>query len=169
MIGGANTLIYLKQPITPNYNVRKPNQTEIQLQKLFIMLQMTYVGAPMIYYGDEVGMWGGGNDPDSRKPMLWPDINYNNERYLADGTKRDENSIDTVAINTNLKKYYQQLIATRKNYPALQLGDFKTLLVDDANNLYGFQRSFLVKSNNQTLWVLFNNATTKQKNNFNRG
>jgi len=146
----------------PNYNVHKPNQTEIQLQKLFIMLQMTYVGAPMIYYGDEVGMWGG-NDPDSRKPMLWPDINYDNERYLADGTKRDENSIDTVAINTNLKKYYQQLIATRKNYPALQLGDFKTLLVDDANNLYGFQRSFSVESNNQTLWVLFNNATTKQK------
>lgn len=146
----------------PDYNVRKPNQTEINLQKLFIMLQMTYVGAPMIYYGDEVGMWGG-NDPDSRKPMLWPDISYENEKYLADGSKRDNNSIDTVTINIDLKAYYQQLISIRKNYPALQLGDFKTLLVNDAKNLYGFQRSYSVDSNNQVLWVLFNNATAEQK------
>ena len=34
---------------------------------------MTYVGAPMIYYGDEVGMWGP-DDPSNRKPMLWPDL-----------------------------------------------------------------------------------------------
>lgn len=146
----------------PDYKVRKPNQAEIQLQKLFIMLQMTYVGAPMIYYGDEVGMWGG-NDPDSRKPMLWPDISYQDEQYLADGRKRDKNSIDTVVINTDLKTYYQQLITIRKNYPALQLGDFKTLLVNDAKNLYGFQRSYSVDSAKQTLWILFNNASTEQK------
>tara|TARA_R110002167_G_scaffold365879_1_gene591903 strand:- start:79919 stop:81793 length:1875 start_codon:yes stop_codon:yes gene_type:complete len=146
----------------PDYNVRKPNQGEIHLQKLFIMLQMTYVGAPMIYYGDEVGMWGG-NDPDSRKPMLWPDISYEDEQFLADGSKRDKNSRDKVAINSDLKTYYQQLITIRKNYPALQLGDFKTLLVNDAKNLYGFQRSYSVDSNKQILWVLFNNATTEQK------
>ncbi len=146
----------------PDYNVRKPNKAEIQLQKLFIMLQMTYVGAPMIYYGDEVGMWGG-NDPDSRKPMLWPDIIYENEQYLPDGSTRDRNNIDSVSINTDLKRYYQQLISIRKNHLALQLGDFKTLLVNDAKNLYGFQRSYTEGSNKQVLWVLFNNSTTEQK------
>ena len=145
----------------PDYNVRKPNQAEIQLQKLFIMLQMTYVGAPMIYYGDEVGMWGG-NDPDSRKPMLWPDINYQDELYLADGNKRDKNNLDKVTINTDLKKYYQQLISIRKDYPALQLGDFKTILANDDKNLFGFQRSYVVNSKKQTLWVLFNNSNTEQ-------
>jgi len=40
---------------------------------------MTYVGAPMIYYGDEAGMWGA-TDPDDRKPMLWPDMKYQDEK-----------------------------------------------------------------------------------------
>jgi len=53
----------------PDYKVRKPNAEEVQLQKLFAIFQMTYVGSPMIYYGDEVGMWGA-NDPDDRKPMI---------------------------------------------------------------------------------------------------
>jgi glycosidase len=28
---------------------------------------------PMIYYGDEVAMWGG-TDPDDRQPMVWKDL-----------------------------------------------------------------------------------------------
>ncbi|MBL4911056.1 MAG: glycoside hydrolase family 13 protein [Alteromonadaceae bacterium] len=146
----------------PNYKVRKPNQTEIQLQKLFIMLQMTYVGAPMIYYGDEVGMWGG-NDPDNRKPMLWPDIDYEDEQYLPDGSKRENKDIDQVFINTELKAYYQKLIHIRQKYPALQVGDFKALIVNDDKNIYGFQRSYSIALNKQVLWVLFNNAATEQK------
>ena len=34
---------------------------------------MTYRGAPMIYYGDEVGMWGA-DDPHDRKPMIWDNL-----------------------------------------------------------------------------------------------
>jgi glycosidase len=146
----------------PNYQVRKPNQAELNLQKLFIMLQMTYVGAPMIYYGDEVGMWGG-NDPDSRKPMIWSDINYENERYLANGNKRTESEVDTVAVNTTLKEYYQKLINIRKSYPALQLGNFKTILVDNAKSLYGFERSYTKNLDQQDLWVLFNNDSSDHR------
>ncbi|MDH5433765.1 MAG: glycoside hydrolase family 13 protein, partial [Gammaproteobacteria bacterium] len=85
----------------PDYQVRKPNEQETRLQKLFVILQMTYVGAPMIYYGDEVGMWGA-NDPDTRKPMLWPDIHYVDEIYLPNGQKRPESMIDKVEINSGL-------------------------------------------------------------------
>jgi len=141
----------------PNYQVRKPNQKEINLQKLFITLQMTYVGAPMIYYGDEVGMWGG-NDPDSRKPMLWSDINYENEQYLPNGNKRIEADVDQVSINNDLKEYYQKLISMRNKYPALQLGDFNNILINNDKNLYGYQRSYVVNSNKQILWILFNNS-----------
>ena len=35
-----------------------------------IIFQMTYLGAPMIYYGDEIGMMGG-PDPGCRKAMVW--------------------------------------------------------------------------------------------------
>lgn len=140
-----------------NYQVRKPNEKEIQLQKLFAILQMTYVGAPMIYYGDEVGMWGG-NDPDCRKPMLWSDIKFEDEIYLPNGSQRAKNDIDTVDINKNLRQHYQQLIAIRNQYKSLQIGDYKTLLIDDENDLFGFQRS----SKGETIWVLLNNSGTEK-------
>ncbi|PCI58565.1 MAG: alpha-amylase [Gammaproteobacteria bacterium] len=141
----------------PSYQVRKPNREEIQLQKLFVILQMTYVGAPMIYYGDEVGMWGG-NDPDNRKPMLWPDIKYQVERYLPDGSLRAEHQVDVVEINNDLKQHYLQLIHIRNNHLALQRGNYKTLLVDDENDLYGFQRSY----QGETIWVLLNNSSSER-------
>ena len=38
--------------------------------KCAIFIQMTYVGVPSIYYGDEIGMQGG-KDPYNRKPFSW--------------------------------------------------------------------------------------------------
>lgn len=38
--------------------------------KCAMFIQMTYVGVPSIYYGDEIGMQGG-RDPYNRKPFLW--------------------------------------------------------------------------------------------------
>ena len=45
-------------------------------------------GAPMIYYGDEAGMWGA-NAPCCRKPMLWPELDFEPELYLPDGGIRE--------------------------------------------------------------------------------
>lgn len=54
----------------PDYLVRKPNNDEIKILKQIVAFQMTFIGAPVIYYGDEAGMWGA-DDPCDRKPMLW--------------------------------------------------------------------------------------------------
>ena len=78
-------------------------------------MQMTYVGAPMIYYGDEIGMWGA-NDPDCRKPMIWEDIEYEDEIYNPDGSKR---KADKVSQNTDLHAHYKKLISIRNNNVAL--------------------------------------------------
>ena len=140
---------------SPNYEVRKPNDYERRLQKLFVIMQMTYVGAPMVYYGDEVGMWGG-NDPDNRKPMIWPDIEYENEITTPNGEQRKP---DIVAVNQDLKKHYKQLIGIRNKYRALRLGEFNTLLTDDKRNLYGFERVY----RGERVWVLLNNSGKEQK------
>ena len=134
----------------PKYNVRKPNEDEIRLQKLFAIMQMTYVGAPLIYYGDEVGMWGA-NDPDCRKPMVWDDLVYEDEVTNPDQSKR---SPDVVSLNSDLLDHYKLLIKIRNQHTALQTGAYKTMVCDDDSNIFGFKRF----DENETIIVLLNNS-----------
>ncbi|WP_298439672.1 alpha-amylase family glycosyl hydrolase [uncultured Ferrimonas sp.] len=138
----------------PDYQVRKPNADEQALQRLFVTLQMTYVGAPMVYYGDEVGMWGA-NDPDDRKPMIWPDITYQDEKTNADGQLR---APDKVAVDQSMLQHYQRLIQIRKQHPALSLGSFAAILIDDDRGLYGYERRY----QQQRIRVWLNRNSTAQ-------
>ena len=119
----------------PDYDVSKPGAEERRMQKLFAIMQMTYVGAPMIYYGDEVGMWGA-NDPDSRKPMVWSDLEYDTERYNPDGTRREP---DVVAVDEDLLAHYQLLIGIRNRHEALRVGSYRTLVADE--DVFAFERT----------------------------
>jgi glycosidase len=139
----------------PNYNVGKPTKTARQIQKLVLLFQMSYIGAPMIYYGDEAGMWGA-DDPDDRKPMLWEDLTYENERsHPIPGKARTD---DVVEFDKSLFDYYRMIVHIRNKNVALRRGDFAALLADDANNLYAFKRT---AADNQVLVVL-NNSYKKQ-------
>jgi len=138
----------------PEYSTRKPQEEDIELQKLFVIMQMTYVGAPMIYYGDEVGMWGG-NDPDCRKPMIWNDISFEDEIYNANGTIHEP---DKVEINQDLFKHYKKLIHIRNENKPLQLGSYKTLLTDDDKGILVFERIF----KEQRVIVVINNSNKNQ-------
>lgn len=139
----------------PEFETRGPNETDIQIMKLMIIMQMTYVGAPMIYYGDEVGMWGA-NDPCCRKPMLWSDINYKNEKLNPDQSPRDKSY--NVRINDDLINHYKKLIDIRKSYKALNLGEYKTILTDNQKEVFGFERSY----QNEKIIVLLNNSNSAQ-------
>jgi glycosidase len=138
------------------YDPRKPTVEELASQKLFAVLQMTYVGAPMIYYGDEVGMWGA-NDPDCRKPMVWDDLVYEDEVTLPDGSKKAQP--DKVEVNRDLLEHYRNLIALRRDLPSLRRGSFETILIDDERQLYGFRR----KLNDEEVMVILNNSNQKQE------
>jgi len=138
------------------YDPRKPTTEELASQKLFAVLQMTYVGAPMIYYGDEVGMWGA-NDPDCRKPMVWDDLVYEDEVTLPDGSKKDQP--DKVEVNRDLLEHYRKLIALRRDLSSLRRGSFETVLIDDENQLYGFRR----KLKDEEVIVILNNSNQKQE------
>lgn len=120
------------------YHWRPPTAEERQTQKLMVLFQMTYVGAPMIYYGDEAGMYGA-NDPCCRKPMLWPEQTYAPLRHAPDGSVLAE-AIPT-AFDHDLFSHYRRLIRLRASSPVLQYGDFSTVAVDDQKQLYVFRRS----------------------------
>ncbi|MBN1154889.1 alpha-glucosidase C-terminal domain-containing protein [candidate division KSB1 bacterium] len=138
----------------PNYDVRKPDAAERRLQKLFVIFQMTYVGAPMIYYGDEAGMWGA-NDPDCRKPMIWEDIRYDDEICKPDGSKR---SPDTVRVDQELLAHYKKMIKIRDENQVLQTGDYRILLTDDLLEIFVFERSM----QDQKIIVVLNNSEKDQ-------
>ena len=132
-----------------NYNERKPDKTEIQKQKLAVAIQMTMPGAPMVYYGDEAGMWGG-DDPDCRKPMVWPNMKYETES--VDPLSR-QRPADPVYFDNDMFNWYKNLISIRENNKALSLGDLEFFLTDNSNKILGYKRVL----KNKTIFVIINN------------
>jgi glycosidase len=108
---------------------------DISTLKLAAFFEMTYVGAPHIWYGDEIAMMGK-HDPDCRRPFNWK---YENDPKAVD-----------------LLNYYKRLISIRKENNALCRGTFKTLLTDGM--VYAYQRDYQGKS----LYMLINNDSKEQ-------
>lgn len=111
----------------PSYDGSKPPQDAYERLKLIALLQLTYVGAPMIYYGDEVGMWGS-DDPNNRKPMLWEDLQPYEDP--------EQNQ-----VMPEIFAYYKELIGLRNQHSALRRGSFETVYLHDQDDVWAFIRS----------------------------
>ncbi len=121
----------------PEYLVRRPNTQEKRRWHQLVAFQFLAPGAPYIYYGDEVGMWGA-DDPDCRKPMVWSDLNYRPERAHPFGQRR---SADPVAVDQTLWSFYHEWILRRRRLEVLRRGDFQIVLADDAARAFAFRRN----------------------------
>jgi cyclomaltodextrinase len=132
----------------PDYSPEAPDSIGRLKQKLVVAMQMTLPGAPMIYYGDEAGMWGG-DDPDCRKPMVWPEHIYDDESHHPFNEKRKTNK---VYFNEELFEWYKKLINLRKSYPLLSLGTLEFKPIND--NLLLYKRSL----KNKELTILVNKS-----------
>lgn len=92
---------------TPSYAIRKPNARERDVQKLIALFQMTYTGAPMLYYGTESGVWGG-QDPDDRSPMNWQDIRF--DAQAGTHSPAYIRPADDMNFDSSLAGFYKDLI-----------------------------------------------------------
>lgn len=119
----------------PSYDVRKPNAEEWELVRLISLFQATYVGAPMYYYGTEAGMWGA-DDPDDRKPMIWPDLTYEDEQHDPLGRERTP---DVVAFDHDMFRFHRDIIEIRHDSQALRRGTYETVHADVA---FAFAREY---------------------------
>jgi cyclomaltodextrinase len=119
-----------------HYDIGKPNERERLVQKLIILFQFTYLGSPMIYYGDEAGMWGA-DDPCDRKPMVWAELKYDNEVSHPFGKFRP---IDTVQFNQDLFNWYKKLSGIRNSNEVMKTGNYKTLYTNDDQKVFVFAR-----------------------------
>jgi len=139
------------------FDIRKPTAEERQIQKTILTFQFMFPGAPFIYYGDEVGMWGA-DDPDCRKPMIWNEFKYDSEKtHFCDELDdcSDSRPIDGVFVDKDLFNYYRKLIALRKNHRALSHGDYKTVYTNNNTGIISFERSI----NNERILAVFNGST----------
>jgi neopullulanase len=84
--------------------------------RLATLFQMTYPGAPCIYYGDEVGMQGGQrNYPEaSRYSFNWDPASWDHE----------------------LLSYIKRCTALRQAHPALRTGEFLSVYAQDQVYVY---------------------------------
>ncbi len=81
--------------------------------RIAVMMQMTWVGAPTIYYGDEAGLCGF-TDPDNRRTYPW-------------GSE-----------NKELIEYHKDLIRIRKENPEIKNGSIK--YVESGKNYLAYAR-----------------------------
>ena len=123
----------------PNYSPAKPEAADYDVQKLIAVFQITYRGAPMIYYGDEIGMWGA-DDPHDRKPMVWDDLKYDDEVINKESGFKKGFGKYTVEQNKEILNYYKRLTHLRKNNIALQKGALNFLYSNDEKQTFIFER-----------------------------
>jgi cyclomaltodextrinase / maltogenic alpha-amylase / neopullulanase len=81
---------------------------------LIVLCQMTFPGAPCVYYGDEVGL-SGGHDPACREAFPWH----------QQGT-----------WNNRLFDFYRSAIQLRNANPVLRTGDFRFIYAEDDTVVY---------------------------------
>lgn len=98
---------------------------------LATLFQMTYPGAPCIYYGDEIGLTGG-RDPDCRKSFPWEENRWDHD------------------LRAKIKSY----ITLRHAMPTLRTGDYIPLLAEHGLLI------FLRKDVQDSIVVIINTDTT---------
>ncbi len=131
------------QDDNPDYNSFLPDEKSYEIMKLIIVFQMLYAGAPMIYYGDEVGMYGA-DDPANRMAMWWEDLMpYDNLDFK---------------IRYDLLEHYKYFIAMRNTFPVFRCGAINFLFADDEKNILVFERT----DGESYSIIILNNSSEKQ-------
>jgi neopullulanase len=112
-------------------------------EKLAFGMTLTLRGIPEFYYGDEIGMPGGG-DPDNRRdfPGGWPGDAKN--AFTAEGRTAEQQE---------LFSYVQIMLRLRREHPALRSGKLWHLFSDET------AYAFLRETEEERVFVVFNNST----------
>ncbi len=123
----------------PQRDLLQPDENAYRRLRLAAFFQFTYPGAPIIYYGDEVGMYGG-DDPFCRAPKWWSETHA--PKYRAD-----------------VLRLYEELARLRHTRVELRRGRFRLILADDARRLVAFSR----RHRSQETVVLVNSDTADHR------
>jgi len=110
--------------------------------KVAASMLLTAPGVPFIYYGEEIGLKGGGQDPLKRRPMQWSgEANAGFSTVVPwEPVGPDYQTFNVAAEsvdNDSILTRYQELVHVRNQHAALRVGDMS-----------------IVKSNNPALYSI---------------
>ena len=108
----------------------------IERSRLMIVFQFTFIGVPVIYYGDEIGMEGFIR-PDCRRTMVWDENKWDKETLVL----------------------HKKLIKLRKTQSALKYGKFIPWIIDNEKKIIGYLRS----DGEETIAIIINNSPLQQQ------
>ncbi len=137
-----------------NYKTGKPNPESYKRLKLYLMHLFTNIGAPHIYNGEEMGMWGG-DDPEDRKPLWWKELKF--EPETRTNFQPVAKKYDPVGFNQDQFNFYKQLAATRNSNPVLSTGKIEFLKAE------GKMLAYKRYDETDEIVVLFNLEKDKRK------
>ena len=125
-----------------DYDITRPDEDAYARAELLTVAQYLSVGAPHIWQGEELGMWGA-DDPENRKPMWWPDVDFEDERSHPSGKTRDADAVgwETQTVSSlrghgvqgprgrveDRRVLYRELAALRAARPELRRGRLEVL------------------------------------------
>ncbi len=106
LLGGQHIAEEMSMEEKQNYRLSAKNETDaISRLRLAAFIQMTFVGVPCIYYGDEIGMQGL-RDPFNRRPYTWR------------------------CVDVELLDWYKKVTKLRRENDCLRTGDFEVLYAE---------------------------------------
>ena len=112
VLGGQYISAGMSNGQKQNFRLDAANETlAIKRLRLAAFMQMTFVGVPCIYYGDEIGMQGLG-DPFNRMPCTWR------------------------CVDNELLDYYKKATMLRNSSDCLKTGDFEIVYAFDGVLVY---------------------------------
>jgi glycosidase len=137
----------------PDYDVSRPSKDEQRIVRLATLFQMSFVGAPMLYYGTEAGM-DGADDPDDRIPMLWPDLNYAPRTNTPSGKTT---APQPIAFDQEMYDWFAAAIELRTQSEALRRGNIRVVYADPVRPVIAFIR----ETDDEQILVVVNRSPDK--------
>ena len=121
---------YIDAPFLSNHDVGRiagfVSRDENKM-KMAGAMNLFMSGSAFIYYGEEIGMPGSGNDPSKRAPMYWNAARDNGTTNPPpECTLPDEYPLgsleEQIHVDSSLYNYYRQAIAIRQALPVISHG-----------------------------------------------